>query len=89
MVVKFWLAISKDEQLRRFEAREQSLQALQDHARGLAQPREVGRVPAGGRRLIDRTSTPYAPWDLVAAEDKRGARISVLETLCHRLDAAL
>ena len=45
------------------------------------------RLAAGD--VVDRTSTPYAPWDLVAAEDKRGARISVLETLCHRLDAAL
>ena len=39
--------------------------------------------------MIDRTSTPYAPWTLVEAEDKRWARVKVLETLCERLAQAI
>ena len=51
VVAKFWLAISKDEQLRRFEARADTrVQAVQDHARGLAQPREMGPLPRRHRR---------------------------------------
>ena len=43
IVVKFWLTITAEEQLRRFKEREKTaLQALQDHRRGLAQPQEVG-----------------------------------------------
>ena len=39
--------------------------------------------------MIDRTSTRYAPWALVEAEDKRWARVKVLETLGERLMAEL
>jgi polyphosphate kinase 2 (PPK2 family) len=39
--------------------------------------------------MIDRTSTPHAPWTLVEAEDKRWARVKVLETLCDRLEREL
>ena len=39
--------------------------------------------------MIDRTSTPNAPWTLVEAQDKRWARVKVLETLVERLEAEL
>ena len=39
--------------------------------------------------MVERTSTRQAPWTLVAASDKRHARIEVLRTLCERLEAAL
>ena len=39
--------------------------------------------------MIDRTSTAYAPWTLVEAQDKRWARVKVLRTLCDRIEAAL
>ncbi|MCK7580145.1 MAG: hypothetical protein MZV65_33710 [Chromatiales bacterium] len=80
-----------EEQLRRFKEREKiALQALQDHRRGLAQPREVGRRTS--RRCATWSTAPrtdIAPWTLVAAEDKRHARIAVLEALCGRIEQAL
>ncbi len=39
--------------------------------------------------MIERTSTPHAPWTLVAADDKYHARVKVLRTLCERLEAVL
>ena len=39
--------------------------------------------------MVDRTSTAYAPWTLVEAEDKRHARLKVLQTICERLEARL
>ena len=39
--------------------------------------------------MIARTSTTYAPWKLVAANDKRSARVEVLQTFCSRLQEAL
>jgi polyphosphate kinase 2 (PPK2 family) len=39
--------------------------------------------------MIARTSTAQAPWTLVAANDKRLARMQVVESLCARLEKAL
>jgi polyphosphate kinase 2 (PPK2 family) len=39
--------------------------------------------------MVARSSTEFAPWTLVAAEDKRFARIQILKTLVDRLSAAL
>ena len=39
--------------------------------------------------MVDRTSTAHAPWTMVETEDKRHARLKVLETVCARLEAAL
>jgi polyphosphate kinase 2 (PPK2 family) len=39
--------------------------------------------------MFDRTSTEIAPWRIVAANDKRGARLAVLETICDRLERAI
>ena len=51
IVVKFWLAIDKQTQTGALQgAREDSLQALQDHRGRLAQPGKVGRLSRGGRR---------------------------------------
>jgi polyphosphate:AMP phosphotransferase len=90
VVVKLWLAISKEEQLRRFEAREEV-----EYKHYKITPEDWrNREKWDAYRLaindmIDRTSTPAAPWTLVEAEDKRWARVKVLETICQRLEAAL
>ena len=39
--------------------------------------------------MIVKTSTPGAPWTLVAANDKYHARLTVLETVVKKLSAAL
>jgi polyphosphate kinase 2 (PPK2 family) len=39
--------------------------------------------------MVDRTSTEYAPWVMVEANDKRHARIKVLETLVRRIEDVL
>ena len=90
MVVKFWLAISQDEQLLRFEAR-----AAEPHKRFKITDedwRNRERWPSYERAvcdMIDRTSTERSPWTLVGADNKRHARIKVLRTVCERLEAAL
>ncbi len=90
VVAKFWLAISKEEQLRRFKAREglgyKSYKITDEDWRNRGKWDEY-RLATGD--MIDRTSTPEAPWTLVEAEDKRWARVKVLEALCHRLEGTL
>ena len=39
--------------------------------------------------MLERTSTPHAPWTVVEAESKRYARVKVAETVADRLAAAL
>ena len=87
---KFWLAISKDEQERRFNEREAT-----DFKRFKLTPEDWRNrehwddYVTSVCDMVDRTSTEIAPWTLVEANDKYFARIKVLRTLCERIEAAL
>ena len=86
IVTKFWLAISKDEQLRRFEARadtEYKQFKITDEDWRNREKWDLYHDAIG--EMIDRTSTPTAPWTIVEAQDKRWARVKVVETLVGRL----
>ena len=39
--------------------------------------------------MVARTNTPYAPWHLIAANDKRHARLQVLQTVTAALEKRL
>ena len=87
---KFWLQISPEEQLRRFQDRErepwkQHKITAEDYRNRL----KTHQYEAAAAEMISRNSTDYAPFTLVEAEDKRYARIKVLETVCERLERAL
>jgi polyphosphate kinase 2 (PPK2 family) len=87
---KFWLHISPDEQLRRFEER----QSVPHKAWKLTEEdwRNREKWPqyeAAADAMILHSSTPVAPWTVVEAEDKRFARIKVLRTVVQRLEDEL
>jgi polyphosphate:AMP phosphotransferase len=91
IVIKFWLAISKDEQYRRFRERQQTafkrFKITPEDWRNRKKWEAYERAVCD---MVDRTSTAaLAPWTLVEANDKLYARIKVLKTLCERLDSAL
>lgn len=90
IIVKFWLAISRDEQLKRFHAREQvgfkQFKITGDDWRNRDNWEQFDRAVCD---MVDRTSSEIAPWTLVEANDKRFARVKVLKTLCERLEQAL
>ena len=90
IVVKFWLHISAEEQLRRFREREAT--GYKRHKITDEDWRNREKWPDYERAVQDmvvRTSTHYAPWHLIPANDKRFARVTVLKTLCAQLKAAL
>ncbi len=90
VVVKFWLAIGKDEQLRRFEARAASpLKQFKITDEDWRNREKWDAYSQAVNDMVDRTSTPRAPWVLVPSEDKGWARVKVLKTLCQRLEAVL
>ena len=90
VLAKYWLHIDEKEQLRRFREREKV--AWKRHKIGPEDWRNREKRDAYEEAVNDmvaRTSTPAAPWILVAANDKRFARVRVIETLCARLEEAL
>jgi polyphosphate:AMP phosphotransferase len=90
VVVKFWLAISKDEQLRRFQARQKigfkRFKITREDWRNRAKWPAYEQAVCD---MIDRTSTDVAPWHLIEANDKKFARLKILRLLCERLEAGL
>ena len=90
VVVKFWLAISPDEQLRRFKEREATgfkrYKITDDDWRNRDRWADYEQAVCD---MVDRTSTEIAPWTLVPANDKNVARIRILTTLCGRIEAEL
>ncbi len=90
VVVKFWLTITADEQLRRFKEREKTrfkrFKITEDDWRNRKKWDAYEHAVCD---MIDRTSTEIAPWTLVEANDKYYARIKVLRTLCQRIERAL
>jgi polyphosphate:AMP phosphotransferase len=90
VVVKFWLAISQEEQLKRFKQREQvAFKRFKITAEDWRNREKWGAYETAVCDMVDRTSTPGAPWTLVEANNKYHARIKVLKTLCHAIEAAL
>lgn len=90
IVCKFWLQISKQEQLARFKAREEvgfKRYKLTDDDWRNRKHWDAYQAAAG--EMVARTSTRHAPWTLVPANDKLHARLTVLETLVARLEDEL
>jgi polyphosphate kinase 2 (PPK2 family) len=90
LVLKFWLHIDADEQLRRFETRSKT--PYKKYKLTEEDYRNREKWPLYERAVHDmvvETSTPEAQWHLIAANDKRWARIRVLETVCERLATLL
>lgn len=90
VVCKFWLHVSAEEQLRRFTERQASqfkrFKITEEDWRNREKWQPYVQAVCD---MVDRTSTEIAPWTLVPAEDKYTARITVLQTLCDRIEAAL
>jgi polyphosphate:AMP phosphotransferase len=90
IVAKFWLAITKEEQLARFKAREEitfkRFKITDEDWRNREKWEQYEQAVCD---MVDRTSTELAPWTLVEANDKPFARIKVLKTLCDRIEAQL
>jgi len=90
VIVKFWMHISKEEQLRRFQERETTqfkrFKITQEDYRN-RDKWDAYQVAAAD--MIERTSTAVSPWTVVEADDKKYARVKVLKTIVKRVEAAI
>jgi len=90
VIVKFWLELSPDEQLRRFKDRERDpfrqYKLTEEDWRNRAKRDEYR---AAVDEMLERTSTPHAPWVVVEAEDKNWARVRVVRALADAIERVL
>jgi polyphosphate kinase 2 (PPK2 family) len=90
IVVKCWLHVSKDEQLRRFKDRQTSpFKQWQLSDEDWRNRKKWNEYEAAVNEMIERTSTRAAPWTIVESNDKYYARIKVLDTICDRLKSTV
>ena len=88
IVVKIWLAISKDEQAVRFKEREET-----PHKRFKITPEDWRNREKwddylnAAADMFERTNTDYAPWYVIATDDKNTARVEVLKAILKQLKA--
>ncbi|MGY1739788.1 MULTISPECIES: polyphosphate kinase 2 family protein [unclassified Blastococcus] len=90
IIVKFWVHVSPEEQLRRFESRrDDPLRAWKLTDEDWRNRDKRGAYEAAVEEMLHRTDTPVAPWHVVAGDDKRWARVCVVRTVCEAVEAAL
>ncbi len=86
VVLKFWLHIDPEEQLRRFREREgMSHKQWKITGEDWRNREKIAQYRESVEEMLYRTSTPYAPWTIVESNCKRHARIKVLETVCKAI----
>ena len=90
ILFKFWLSISNEEQLRRFEERENTgFKRFKITEEDWRNREKWSAYELAVCDMVDRTSNTQALWTLVEANDKYYARIKILRTLCDRLESQL
>jgi polyphosphate kinase 2 (PPK2 family) len=90
ILIKFWMQISDEEQLRRFERRERKpLKAWKLTEEDWRNREKRDQYLLAVEDMLARTDTPEAPWDLVEAEDKGYARVRVIETVIARIEEGM
>ncbi|MDR0947878.1 MAG: polyphosphate:AMP phosphotransferase [Ruminococcus sp.] len=90
VIIKFWLQIDKDEQLRRFKERENDpFKKWKITSEDWRNREKWDEYEPLIERMIGLTSTAAAPWNVIEANDKLFARIKVLKTVEDRLDEAI
>ncbi|MEI6502130.1 MAG: UDP-galactose-lipid carrier transferase [Armatimonadota bacterium] len=90
LVLKFWMEISPEEQLKRFKEREASpfkkWKITADDWRNREKRSEYVRA---AEAMLAKTDTKDCPWHLISAEHKWYARIEVIKTTVKELEKAL
>lgn len=86
VILKFWLHISQEEQLRRFEARKydsyKNYKLTEEDWRNRA---KWDLYHVAVNQMIARTNTPQSQWTVVPGNDKYYARVFVLETIINAI----
>jgi AMP-polyphosphate phosphotransferase len=90
ILIKFWLAISPEEQLQRFQVRQttpyKQYKITEEDWRNRA---KWDFYEAAACEMIDKTSVERAPWVLVESNNKEWGRLKILQAVVRRLKKEL
>jgi polyphosphate kinase 2 (PPK2 family) len=90
VLVKLWLHISHEEQGRRFESRQADpLKSWKLNDEDWRNREKRGRYEVAVEDMLKHTDHDSAPWHLIEAENKRYARVKVIETVIARVEAGM
>ena len=90
VLLKFWLHISPEEQLRRFHERQEvTYKNYKITPEDWRNREKWPQYEQAVEEMVQRTSLPFAPWVIVPANDKNFARVTVLETIARHVEAGL
>ena len=90
ILVKFWMHLSTEEQLRRFRAREgDPLKQWKLTDEDWRNREKWDEYAAAAEDMLEKTSSPASPWVVVEAENKRWARVRVLEATVEHIERGL
>jgi polyphosphate kinase 2 (PPK2 family) len=90
IIVKFWLQVSPDEQLRRFESRQSDpLRSWKLTDEDWRNRDKLAQYNEAVEDMFEQTDHDLAPWHVVSSEQKKWARVTVIETLIERIEAGL
>jgi len=87
IVIKFWLSISKEEQLKRFDAREDNplkrwkFSEVDKKGQALWDKYSVYK-----ERMFSKTHTAYCPWILLKTNNKKTARLEAIRYVLSQFD---
>ena len=90
VLVKLWLQISDQEQLKRFQRRKKDpLKAWKLTDEDWRNREKRDAYEEAVEDMLARTDQPYAPWSLIESDSKRYARVKVIETVIERIEAGM
>ena len=90
VLVKIWMHVSSDEQLKRFKSREKDpLKRWKLTAEDWRNREQRPAYELAITEMLDRTDTSNAPWTVVEADNKLYARVKVLETVNAAVESGL
>lgn len=87
VVAKFWLAVGKSEQLKRFKNREEDrLKRFKVDQEDWVNRRHYDAYQQAASDMIRLTDLPDAPWHVIDADEKKHARLEVLRNVCAAIE---
>ncbi|NJN75079.1 MAG: polyphosphate:AMP phosphotransferase [Synechococcaceae cyanobacterium RL_1_2] len=90
VLIKFWIHIDQEEQLKRFEQRKgDTFKGYKLTPEDWRNREQWPEYHVAVNQMIARTHTPHAPWTIIAGNDKYFARVKVLETVIDSIKAKL
>ena len=90
IVVKFWLSVTPEEQLRRFKERQESpFKQFKITAEDWRNRHKWKDYEKAAHEMFVRTDTPLAPWHVLSANDKKHARVEVLRHIVLAVERSL